>query len=179
MGGGGVSAAPTPLGPPKQLRKPRAKRPPALPPPPASEPVASPGDQLDETVEGHAVVLARAQATMGEIVASVAEAFALPLAEAAKQVEVLKVTLLVAAHSGRAFLRRRIFDAATGRVIISRDERNLLMTLGRQHLGHTAAGTDAKVRKVVESAERRALAIGAGSMIEGADAPPAEQGDQI
>lgn len=130
---------------------------PKAPAPPTRE---SPSDQLDETVEGHAIVLARSQSTLGEIIASVAESFALPLAEAAKRVEAIKLTLLVAAHSGRAFLRRRIFDAATGRAIISRDERNLLMALGRQHLGHTTAGTDSKVRRIVEAAERRALGVG-------------------
>lgn len=161
MGGGGVPSAAAPLGPPKQIRKPRSKKalPPPAPPAPSHEPVGGPGDQLDETVEGHAIVLARSQATLGEIVASVSEAFALPLAEAARQVEEIKITLLVAAHSGRAFLRRRIFDAATGRTTISRDERNLLMVLGRQHLGHTTAGTDGKVRRIVEAAERRALGV--------------------
>lgn len=156
--------APARIKPQPKAKKPRAPKPPADPPP------ASPSDQLDETVEGHAIILARAQATLGEIVASVAEAFALPLAEAAKQVEEIKVTLLVAAHSGRAFLRRRIFDAATGRTMISRDERNLLMVLGRQHLGHTTAGTDGKVRRIVEAAERRAI----GVAIDGVSPPDAE-----
>jgi len=152
-------------------------KPPGLPKPaPARK--DSPADQLDETVEGHAIILARSQATLGEIVASVAEAFALPLKDAAAQVEAIKLSLLVAAHSGRAFLRRRIFDAATGRTAISRDERNLLMTLGRQHLGHTAAGTDTKVRRIVEAAERRALNVAMdGEEAEGEDETPKIDGE--
>ena len=115
--------------------------------------------QLADSWEGHALVLARSQSTMGEIVASLTEAYGLSIEEASRRVEAIKMSLLVAAHSGRAFLRRRIFDAATGKLWISRDERSLLMALGRQHLGHTVTGTDMKVRRIVESAERRALGV--------------------
>lgn len=165
--------------PPLKTNKPKGRAPKALAPPPAEPapaPVppnqASPSDQLAETVEEHALILARSQATLGEIIASVAESFALPLKEAADQVEAIKLSLLVAAHSGRAFLRRRIYDAATGRIAISRDERNLIMVLGRQHLGHTTAGTDAKVRRIVEAAERRALNVAMDGDEDAPDEPP-------
>lgn len=114
--------------------------------------------------------LARAQCTIGEIIASLVIDENLSETDARTVVSSLGVTLAHEQHAGRASLRVYLWDLANGAAEarkVTATVVSLAEMLGRQHLGYTSQGLDERIRKQVEQVERDAAKHKGPSLVGG------------
>ena len=98
--------------------------------------------------------LAQAQCTLGEIAGTLSKEFKITLKMAEHRVSQMAEQIVVWCHEGRTKVRERLFRACTGDSPLARGDATSLELFGRQHLGYTTTGVDAKVRKAIEQLEK-------------------------